>query len=184
MVVLNDYNQSHLNNSLVTVVGGENTTSLPSYSTYYQQQCYSETDQAITARNVNLGKYGGLNKDPTTFNSLTQKQVYAIEKTNETNYTITTQNLYTKGPNIKDIFAMIPIKIVGLTTGQVYTDYGGTLQNQVREYFGPVNIQRISVSLVADNGQVVDLNGSNWSFTIIVEQLYGTTTKRDGKKMA
>lgn len=181
MIILNDYNQNHLNNSLVTVIGGENTTTLPSYSTYYQQQC----SNVNTANNiVNLGNSGGLNKDPNTFNSLTQKQVYAIQQTNDANYTINTNNLYTKGPNIKDIFSMIPIKTVGMVTGQVYTEYGGTLQNQVREYFGPVNIQRISISLVADNGQILDLNGCNWSFTVIVEQLYGTTTKRDGKKMA
>ena len=40
-----------------------------------------------------------------------------------------------------------------------------------REYFGPVNISRMSVKLVSDRGNSVDLNNANWSFSLICEQL-------------
>jgi hypothetical protein len=41
-----------------------------------------------------------------------------------------------------------------------------------RNYFGPVNIQRMSIKLVSHNGDVIDLNNTDWSFTFICEQLY------------
>ena len=40
-----------------------------------------------------------------------------------------------------------------------------------RNYFGPVNIQRMTVKLVSDRGNLVDLNNANWSFSLICEQL-------------
>jgi hypothetical protein len=64
------------------------------------------------------------------------------------------------------------MKIAGLDNNDVYVDYGGTLQNQERTYFGPVNIHRMTVKLINDKGEVVDLNGANWSFSFICEQLY------------
>jgi hypothetical protein len=48
-------------------------------------------------------------------------------------------------------------------------EFGGTLQNQNRKYFGPVNIKKLSIKLMNDRGDVIDLNGTNWSFTLICE---------------
>jgi hypothetical protein len=41
-----------------------------------------------------------------------------------------------------------------------------------REYFGPVNIDRLRVQLLDDYGRVVDLNNIDYSFTIEIEQIY------------
>ena len=81
-----------------------------------------------------------------------------------------------KGPFAKDVFAVIPIKTNALNPGQVYTEFGGTLQNQERIYFGPVNISRMSVKLMTDRGDVVDLNNADWTFSLIAEQLYQSST--------
>ena len=67
---------------------------------------------------------------------------------------------------------MIPLKVSGLSQGEVFTEYGGTLQNQERGYFGPVNINRMHIKLINDRGDVVDLNGANWSIQLVCEQLY------------
>jgi hypothetical protein len=64
------------------------------------------------------------------------------------------------------------MKVSGLANGSSYVEFGGTLQNQERLYFGPVNIHRMTVKLVSDRGDIVDLNGANWSFSLICEQLY------------
>ena len=81
-----------------------------------------------------------------------------------------------KVPFAKDLFAVIPIKTNALNPGQVYTEFGGTLQNQERIYFGPVNISRMSVKLMTDRGDVVDLNNADWTFSLIAEQLYQSST--------
>jgi hypothetical protein len=170
LIILNDYNQSHLNNSLVTVVGGESTTQTNSYANFYK----------CSATGANVA--AGLGVNPVSYNSLTQNQIYAQQQIELTNANISTQNVFTTGPNTKDIFAMIPMKTTGMSSGQVYTEFGGSLQNQTREYFGPVNIQRISVSLLSNLGSQIDLNGADWSFTIIAEQLYNVNSTRPGKK--
>ena len=82
------------------------------------------------------------------------------------------RDLVNSGPFIKDMFALLPVKASGATAGTIYVEFGGTLQQQERIYFGPVNIRRIAVKLINDKGDVVDLNGANWSFQLVCEQLY------------
>jgi hypothetical protein len=69
------------------------------------------------------------------------------------------------------MFALIPIKSTS-TPGSIYVEFGGTLQQQERIYFGPVNIRRLSIKLMNDKGNTVDLNGGNWSFQLVCDQLY------------
>jgi hypothetical protein len=69
------------------------------------------------------------------------------------------------------MFALLPVKASG-QPGSIYVEFGGTLQQQERIYFGPVNIRRIAIKLINDKGDTVDLNGGDWSFQLVVEQLY------------
>jgi hypothetical protein len=77
--------------------------------------------------------------------------------------------------DLGDIFGIIPIKTAGLQAGSTYVEFGGTLQNQERMYFGPVNIHRMTIRLLNDRGDLVDLNNTNWSFSLVCEQLYKQT---------
>jgi hypothetical protein len=47
-----------------------------------------------------------------------------------------------------------------------------TSLNRTREYFGPVDIQRLDVRLLDEYGRVIDLNGIDWSFSLAFEKLY------------
>jgi hypothetical protein len=40
-----------------------------------------------------------------------------------------------------------------------------------RNYFGPTTIKRFKVELLDDKGINIDLNGSDWSFSLNVEKL-------------
>jgi hypothetical protein len=62
-----------------------------------------------------------------------------------------------------------------MNPGDTYVELGGTLQNQDRIYFGPVNIHRMSIKLLNDKGEILDLNGADWSVQLICEQLYQST---------
>ena len=84
---------------------------------------------------------------------------------------------YASGPVLKDVFALVPLKLSGMSFGNTYMEFGGTLQNQDRKYFGPVRIQKFTVKLMNDKGEVVNLNGTNWSFTIICEILVNKSGK-------
>jgi hypothetical protein len=56
---------------------------------------------------------------------------------------------------------------------QISSDPGLTTQmNRTREYFGPVDIQKLHISLYDEFGRIIDLNNMDWSFTLALEQLY------------
>jgi hypothetical protein len=181
LVCLDDYTQSHLNDGLITIANADTDLPIPSYVKKANYNCDPVTGQVTY--NTAVSNDG---------NSLTQKQLYAlnaIANNHKSNVVMPNQLTTTKsfgpGPYVTDVFGVIPMKTTGLATGAVYVDYGGSLQQQERVYFGPVNIQRMGVRLLNDRGDPVDLNGSNWSFSLIVEQLYQqkpTTDKDSGKK--
>lgn len=159
LIVLNDYTQSHLNDGLITLTPQENNISLPSYSSKSTFQCDSSGNSTFTGALSNLPG-----------NSLTQNQIYSANQINSGNRNKT--KTYSSGPFIQDIFGLIPMKVAGLSNGSAYIEFGGTLQNQERTYFGPVNLKRMTIQLITDRGDSVDLNGQNWSFSFICEQLY------------
>ena len=158
MIILDDFNQNHLNDGLVTVTKRDNSVTLPSYANRKKYTC-----DPITGEITNTGI-------PSGQNNLTQNQLYSL------NQIISTQNKNrgdaNSGPFIKDMFALLPVKTSGMTPGSIFVEYGGTLQNQERVYFGPVNINRMQIKLINDRGDVVDLNGANWSIQLVCEQLY------------
>jgi hypothetical protein len=51
-------------------------------------------------------------------------------------------------------------------------EFSGSLQDNKRTYFGPVNIDRMRVRLLDDKGNILNLNGAEWSISIISENLY------------
>ena len=160
LIVLDDFNQNHLNDGLVTITNAETDIPLPSYANRSVIECNPVTGETV------FNNTSGL--------SLTQNQVYATNE--KLNSRKNKAKSYSNGPFVKDIFGLIPMKTSGLANGSTYIEFGGTLQNQDRTYFGPVNIHRLSVKLMNERGDVVDLNGSNWSFSLMCEQLYRANT--------
>jgi hypothetical protein len=64
----------------------------------------------------------------------------------------------------------------GLQTNKVYKsgqddNYTDSL-NRTREYFGPVDIQRLSVQILDEYGRILDLNNMDWSFILSFVCLY------------
>ena len=168
LLCIDDYTQNHLNDGLVTITSTDRSVPLPSYANRTNFICNPVTKE-LTYNNANTNDYS----------KLTQNQIYSI--TEIANSQNTTSSNLTKGvdrssfgtgPYVKDIFGLVPMKVTGLSPGSTYIEFGGTLQNQERVYFGPVNIHRMSVKLITDRGDIVDLNDVNWSFSLLCEQLY------------
>jgi hypothetical protein len=162
LICLDDYNQNRLNDGLVTITNVDTSIPLPSYASRSEFVCDPITGNRIF-NSTNLAQ--------------TEAQTYAA---NVAANSVGTKNsigssvssaAYGTGPFVSDVFGLIPIKTSGLINGAAYVEFGGTLQNQERSYFGPVNIQRMTVRLVNDRGDLVDLNNANWSFSLICEQL-------------
>lgn len=156
LILLDDYVQNHLNDGLVTITNQETSVEIPPVK--YVCDPVSQQMIAVPADYGNPGI------------SYTANQLYSFNQKVLSQQVI--QKSYSSGPFVKDIFGIIPLKVSGMSVGSVYVEFGGTLQNQDRIYFGPVNISRMKIQLLTDRGDVVDLNNANWSFSLMCEQLY------------
>ena len=158
LLSLDDFNQNRLNDGVVTITKNQISIPLPSYSSMSNYSCDICGNQIST---------GSTNVDS---NNLTMNQVYSLNQT--LNAQQNQPKPYTTGPFVKDVFAFIPLRVSGLQNGQIFVETSGQLQQQERLYFGPVNISRMSITLYNDKGTVLDLNGTNFSFSFVCEQLY------------
>ena len=170
ILVLDDYNQNHLNKGLVTIAANDTKLSIPSYFT--------------PGTNIDLpSSYfvsGGIpvicdaSNNPTYVQSnprnLTQAQLFTINTILQDRNN-TTIDRYT-GPTTTDVLALIPVKTYSLLPGQPYIEFGSALQTNERIYFGPVNIERMKVQLIDDKGNILNMHGNDWSFTIVSTHLY------------
>ena len=190
IIVLDDYNQNHINNGIINIAENSKYVKLPSYFSHdLAYDCIEpagdcvETTQAIMDGNENNANVGLLIADkmpsqyktiinviPNAPRTLTQSQIYTINeiiKNNENN-----TNYRSKAPTNTDAFSILPIKTSGLATGTLLVELTGSLQDNKRTYFGPVNIERFHVKLCNDKGQLLNLNGADWCITMIATLLY------------
>ena len=157
LIILDDYTLNRLNDGLVTITSSDMDIPLPSYGNRH------------LVCNPLTGTSGYGNGRDNNNNQLTANRLYAANQllNNQRN---NSSSASSTGLFAQDVFALVPIKQGN--PGQTFTEYGGTLQNQDRLYFGPVNIRRMSVQLMSDKGILMDLNGVDWTFAVLVEQLY------------
>lgn len=189
ILVIDDLNQNHINNGLIGITETSRVLKLPSYySPDLPYTCVPANPLATnvyfnSAKLANDEDAGTLIMDklnatysasprvlPSAPRILTQSQLYTINeiiKNNERTY-----NYKLKSPVVSDTFAILPIKLGNMKTGDVNVEFGGSMQDNKRIYFGPVNISRLRVKLLDDRGNIVNLNGCDWCVTIISENLY------------
>ena len=166
-LVIDDYNQNHINSGLIGITEYSSKLKLPSYYTpdmpYICVSPIFKEDALIP--NAQIPQLV-----PSAPRILTQPQIYTINeiiKNNDNNL-----NLRAKAPTATDTFAIIPLKLGTLATGQMYSSLDGILSENKRNYFGPVNIERMRVRLLDEKGNVLNLNGCDWNLTMVAELLY------------
>ena len=99
--------------------------------------------------------------------SITQKQQYML---NEIVRTRNTTSNKIKFGECSDVLAIIPVQTTNLEFG-VSTFTNTNFNHSSRKYFGKVNLEKMHVKLVNENGQVVNLNGADWAFTLKASHL-------------
>ena len=186
ILVLDDYNQNHVNNSIVSITQLSNKLKIPSYySPDLPYTCVGPTQSNLSQLISGSGTQNGLliagkfENDysqtqfvlPSAPRTLTNAQLYAINEINRNNNNLT--NYISRAPTSSDTLAIIPVKTsAGVPTGSLLVEFSGSLQDSSRVYFGPVNIDRMAVKLLDDKGNVLNLNGNDWCFTLVCECLY------------
>ena len=198
ILALDDYNQNHVNNHVVSISQYSNVLRVPSYYsedipyTCVSAQQGSNVQQLIdgvTAKSIvdvqsanplnglligakYVTNYTNVQQIlPSAPRTLTQAQIYTINEIKKNR--INNVNYLSKAPTTADILAILPVKTsVGVPTGSLLVEFSGSLQDNNRVYFGPVDIERMSVKLLDDKGNILNLNGNDWCVTLICECLY------------
>jgi len=172
LLTLDDFVLNRLNDGIITITGKDTSIPLPSYASRSNFQCNPVTK--LLTYNTLIG---------TNNAQLTQKQLYSVGQIANNKNSVTSNlsigsasNTYAKGVFTEDVFAFIALKTAGVTNGATIIVDGGTLQNNERKYFGPAKIRRMRVKLITDKGDTIDLNGSNWSFSLSFKTLHKTST--------
>ena len=178
LLTLLDYQTNRVNNDIVTIGNRANSQiMIPNYinaSLLYkcirlknnldvdniEQMLFNQSPLSNTRINQYI---------PSAPRILTQTQLYTTNEILKNNFR-KTMDYRTSGPTTNDVLALIPINTQGLKNGALFIQ--DKIRTNKRVFFGPVNIDRFTVRLVNDRGQLVNLNGSDWSFTLNVEILY------------
>ena len=148
---LEDYSNQRLSNGLY------NITNTKSYSTISIPDYYHTINVACRLRE----------------GSLTQAQLYAIDavsRASNVNNNVAGYNNKLAGPTSGSTFAVIPLSDINTIRPNPYIKFGADLAIYKRSYIAPTSLERITVSLTDDKGNLVNLYDNDWSFSLIVEE--------------
>lgn len=162
VVVLDDLNQNRLNSGVVNIVDTSTTLSVPDY--------FNTSIPNVCAPDPQLNNVSSPFYVASVPRTLTSKQLYSINSILDNRKN--TYKYRSSAPSTSDVFALIFPKKTGSSSGDMLVDLGSSMAYNRRTYFGPVNIERLRISLQDDKGNLLNLNGADWSMSIIVEQLY------------
>ncbi len=163
-LLIDEFKGNMVNKGIVNIETSENKLSLPSY--FSNDMIFD----AVSSNNREIALYSNIRKINNTFQSKT------ITKAQETtlNEIIKSRNETTntklKINNDSSIFAIIPFKKPISMSEIISID--STIESNTRVYLGPINIEKLRIKLMDDKGNVLDLNGIDWSFTFITEHTY------------
>ena len=172
---IDDYCNSHLKTNLIGVETNPTRTTLP-LPTFLRNAESRLAFSDTTSKNPLQPKTKRFHKD--TFpRNLTTNQLYALNEIIKNqgvkeNYMRT--NFLTQ-----HAFAVIPLKNPKHHFGEVYVEFGGSVQDNKRVFNGPITLNKLTISLVNDRGICVNLNGAEWSFVIKLEILIDTESNNN-----
>lgn len=159
-ISVEDYNQNRLNNQILTMAQEEKRIIAP--------QALAPTDLSFTCLpGVETPYY--LPSNINAQSGLTQAQIYSINAIAE-NQNIAKDRII--GPQQANILGIIPVESFNVPWGRNIVASASQLQTNKRIYFGPVDINRLTIKLIDDVGNTVNLRGRDWTFTAEVVTLY------------
>ena len=186
VIAIDDFQKNNFNSSILSLESSLPITNARDFRNNLKVSYESSTKTTSTETNKNCSDFVYTNKIlPNTISSgnkssntvpslsIPKKLTYSLNAVKQTSEQIKNSPDLSDQVSRKNILGFIPIK-KPLTNnlGEYYIEFGGTLQNNERLYTGPVDIHKFKIQLFNDNGQLIDLNNHDWSFSLIVEHQY------------
>ena len=131
----------------------------------YRQQYYSWDEDYVDSSGVSYNRLEGFNPEAIYDTLGTKYYILSIDDFNK-NYSNTLTSPFQESVfNDQNAIAKIP-------NNPNLQQLDDIFYQSRREYFGPVNIKKLKIRLLDELGRVVDLNNTDYSFSIVIEQLY------------
>ena len=178
-ISLDEFSNNKAPDSLIVYENNAATFNMPSYfvKTTMQPDVFSgkvdETNKCYVKSDPQPGNCGKKRRNPDSIDNLTSAQRYTIQ--NIRNALSVPKKKQYKSPIISNHLATVQLRFN--TTASPSTQY--TTERRVeasfkkdREYFGPITLRKFKIRLLNERGNEIDMNENNWSFALIVDQLY------------
>ena len=181
IVEINDFNKNYVANKFVHGRNRDDVASLPDYFkglenvspttavTSVNYKCVPDNEKNSGIVAVNPKQVPLINK---VFpRQLTNNQIYSLNqiiKSRANNNNLKQE--FEAAPNTFAVISLASITVLPFGSLIIYDDDSPDLN--MRSYFGPVDIERMNVRVLDENGEILDLNGAEWSMTLSVKHLY------------
>ena len=190
LLTLDDFNNNKPNKDLISLI--DNNTNNFKLPTYYKPQSMNPSigvsdPSGVLYQPGYVGQDGfecvdvagppsgrgcaenDLNYD--LISNLTKRQKYSVAQMIQANTTSNRKPRYSS-PNSPDILLRIPVNNSPGNSNQIISFKNEKSEETKRVYFGPVKLRKFNIRLLNDKGFEVNLNDRDWSFSLIVNQLY------------
>ena len=171
VVVLDEYTQNQTSGTMVQTINDINSIR-PSL---YYANSKAPKNSAFSPLNLNCITPTNIAssvqmKSMMTETGLTRAQIYTRAQINQNKTLVNNQTNYLEPNTQNNVLAIVPFEsFMTSTWGHKYF----TDKNKfVRQYHGPVEIEKMQVRLYDEKGYEMNFNGANWSLTMITEHLY------------
>lgn len=158
IVVIDDKNKNQSNKSLVQISNGK----LHMNSTKY----FKDIDNSLNCLTEdNFDSYVNASG-----RSLTKNQLYSSLQVNNYRASFNETNSKLSADLINNVFAIVPFETKSLVWGS--STFTSDKNKFKRKYNGPVDVTKLNVKLLDDRGNLLNLNGADWSFSMISTHSY------------
>jgi hypothetical protein len=157
VVVVDDFNK---NQTVDTMVQPRLTQEIVRPSIYFTQDPLLD---CLTPNNINSYISNTPNR------TLTKSQLYTIAQQNQSRNSLFLQNTRLEVNSPNQVLSVYPFEFQKVSWGDMFfTDKS----DYKREYHGPVDIEKLQISIYDDKGILLNLNGGDWHMTLMTENLY------------
>lgn len=165
IIVIDDMNKNQSNKGLVQIKNDKEQIERKKYFKNIDNSLNCLTDE-------NFNSYANPSTTNNSYtaslgaqNGLTKNQLYSALQINNYRAAYSENTSKLTANLINDVFAIIPFETKSLVWGKsMFTSDKNKFK---RKYVGPVNISKMNVKLLDDRGNLMNLNGAEWSFSMI-----------------
>lgn len=167
LISVDDFCNSKPNQDLLSIVSNKQNFELPKYYNKETMDCDVPSKQI--SYDIPFCSGGGI-PDMDSSANLTQAQRYTVDQI-KLAMEGKPADRYTS-PNSTDVLVRIPVER-DVTKSFTNISYRNEAEDgDKRIYFGPVTLYKFRIRLLNDKGLLVDLNNMDWSFSLLVKQVY------------